>query len=292
MDIKKQINKLVICTTAICRSNLHNKCIPAINDKLLELKDINIYWIINIDNISAFSDETQEHTVNNFNEIISNKIKKHYICPKSPSHPEAINNITQLISDENLLTENTAIFWLEDDWFLNEQYFKTLMSFIKYINTNTIISLSSGCFGLQPSIMGSSIFSLLFKKLRTNIDAEIQINVNKKKYIKQDEIDMLYLKYDVCKEKWSQKKLDKILKYDSQKLIKNIFPVYVDNNNDPIDRSVDLFALINNNKYLLISVNVNLFTDIGREWIKNTNLIKWSKDDQSRNITYVAKNEE
>lgn len=148
--------KLIICTTAICRPEIHNICIPKVSDVLELLVGYNIYWIINIDNYSAHG-ITQEQTKNNFDLIISNKITKFFSLPTESSHPGAVNNIVNIIKSNNLLHDDNLYFWLEDDWKIDYEFNPNII--LKYVYPKTWYSLAANYPGFNPSILGGNSVS-------------------------------------------------------------------------------------------------------------------------------------
>lgn len=266
------VQKIIICTTAICRKNIHNICFPPIINKLNELKDIEIHWIINIDNVGN-ENEDQSETRKNLEIIIPKTYHTYFILPTDSSHPKAVNNIIHVIKKNNFDNDNIIFFWLEDDWKIDHTF--DIYFLLQCMTKNTWIALTIGSLGtFQPSFIGNELFHKLFKKLSETVDAEKQIFYKRKKIIKNEELDIIYLMYGSRIKTFYQKLL---VQYKSLSMLKNHYEINYD---DKIDKQI-----FYSNKYCLILINEKIFIDVGRNWIKNTKLQKWNND--SKIITYI-----
>lgn len=113
-------------TTAITRPDLHINSIGKFyNDFYLRYKEqidkeYQIFHIINIDHPEKLKKHfTVEETINNFNLIIPEHIKKIYIETTEPSFLNAYKNIMTYISQDPVLNSSNELnlyWWFEDDW--------------------------------------------------------------------------------------------------------------------------------------------------------------------------------
>lgn len=270
------MNKLIICTTAICRKSIHDICFSLLNNELLKYENtVDIHMIVNVDKIEQLS-ETQEETVANIDRLITAKIKKYWICPEKPSHPQAVRNIYNFIYDNNMITDETVILWLEDDWKLLKPL--DLNFLFRYMRPTVTISLvAHSYFGFRPSFIGSYIFKRMFSNINDDYDGEVQSYRNIYSYLlRKNELTLIYLFSS-----YNQWYLNKLINYDRHKLIGELIKVCLtDDDYDSI-----IIQKINDNKIVAIFFDVNIFIDIGRKWMQTTNLRKWSKEKIS-NITY------
>ena len=283
-------NKIIICTTAICRPKLHNECLTPINKQFSKIDTYEIHWIINIDNYGA-NGETQEETRDNFNNLISNNIIKHFILPNTGSHPGAVNNILNVINENKLIEDGNIFFWLEDDWTIHYDF--KLDFLFKYITPTTWCSLSTNFFGLQPSLIGNDIFTKSFCELNLTTDAECQVGNNIKKYIKKEMLNFINIStiYAHNHMTYNSKVIQKIIDKDknTHEKIKEIMTVKLNDKNNPTEYTHDqIIDFMSKNSYSIIIVTPKIFSDAGRDWIKDTDLVKWDKN--SRDIpTYKHK---
>ena len=281
------MNTLVICTTAICRPELHNISIPAICNHLIKITGFKIHWIINIDNCFGNAPITQEDTKNNFEKIIPEFIKKYFIIPDTPSHPIAINNIYKCAMDNELLDKKCIYFWLEDDWVPTHGNFN-----IKLILSNMTPnqSHSVNLLSLNPTFMGINFFSR-FVNLNTSSDAENQIAWKLKKEIKKSSVCFIDCHIAGIEKSINKnnKRIAKIFKYAKFNNIDK-YVVKFDNSLTPDIGRDKLNELMSTYDMVFTYSYFSQLSDIGRNWIKSTNLIKWDKNNLTSDlITYSLK---
>ena len=144
------IDKLIIITTAITRPDIHNFVFPTIILLLLKL-NIKIQWFINIDRYSK-NNISSEETLLNFKKLLCDFDVTYNITNKSDFF-NAVNISMKFITKN--ITESTAIFWLEDDWLLNDKYNLDLnMILNKYLCDYCYISLVFNKLGSFPPFIG------------------------------------------------------------------------------------------------------------------------------------------
>lgn len=102
---------LIILTTAICRPELHSKCLRSFSDDLKNQK-IHAHWLVNID--PALGD--QKNTFNNFVDIIGS-ISNTISTPEQPCFFTAANKLIKECYTNyfKLLNDSGYVMWLEDD---------------------------------------------------------------------------------------------------------------------------------------------------------------------------------
>ena len=134
------MKNLIIGTTAMNRPTLHNDTIKSWNDYFMK-SDFNITWVINIDtnDILPF---TWDETKDNFRNIIDDKIKIKFLPKKKSNFFTSClvvsDKIINYVDNNNLNEDNTYVFWLEDDWILNQnvlnEFDKNLDYFLRFMN--------------------------------------------------------------------------------------------------------------------------------------------------------------
>jgi len=285
------MNKLIICTTAICRIEIHNQAFNNYINKLKNIENYEINWFINIDNPDVCYDNVKD-TNENFKNLLKN-IKYEIIISKNPSFVQAYYVLLKKI--KNIIKEGDIILWLEDDWIFTENFnINELVNNIFKNNTNILFQLNYNKIGSFPPFMMDYV---LFKKyyeiallLKKTINPE---NISRHVYrhlIKTDKINYLNLlsneEYNnICKKNIDINKFiyeETYLKIDisntyilintynyiENKEYKNINLINYENFKNLegikfIRRGIDLFYKKNNYSYV---------NDIGRFWLKSNNI--------------------
>lgn len=178
--------KLVILTTAITRPELHNKSIGKLylnfDNSFSKLKKV--YHIINIDYPDKLKElYNYEDTKNNFNKIIPSYVEKHFITEKGKNFCLAYKKVCSKLNELNILDNDTLVWWLEDDWYVNEKLYD-FFNFFKLLELkHSAISFCKnapiGSFRGGP-IMSSSYFTKLFdlsKTININCDPEKKVGL-------------------------------------------------------------------------------------------------------------------
>ncbi len=203
------MKNLVIATTAINRPELHNQNIEEWYEWIIEINnnktqnEYNIKWFINIDCIDSLK-TTFEETEKNFRSLIKD-------IDITFTHPEdyrgnflkacqrLTENIEKYVSNENLNLDDTIIFWLEDDWKLNQRNKTPIQEIIDcYLSNLTHINLSfirnNYIHALAPGIMNYNLWKILhceaWKNQKSHIDPEhcVGLYYNKNFSVKQVEL--------------------------------------------------------------------------------------------------------
>jgi len=146
---------LIILTTAVNRPDLHNKVFP---DYCKFVSDLNCLWIINIDCIhgGASSDTTKE----NLNQIInewSNISVQFSVNEDAGTRKAFYESAQRLINTSIKIKSKYGIFWLEDDWGMNNFRYKLQdilkqlnfsdMDYLQLVDRNKEVSFNPGIFG-------------------------------------------------------------------------------------------------------------------------------------------------
>ena len=183
---------IIICTTAINRSNLHKSNIPewykyfnSVDKKIYKLK-----WLINIDYIEKLK-EPIETTKKNFESIIKDIpiqfVKKDEV--KDGNFLSACKRICRYVKinvNGNKINENDVIIvWLEDDWKLKpenipfEYLINTYLSNMTYINLSYI--RNNYIHALAPSIISYPLWKKIhleaLEQQKANTDPESCIGI-------------------------------------------------------------------------------------------------------------------
>jgi hypothetical protein len=163
---------VIIGTTAINRSQLHNDIIPAWYNNIIQLnKDkYRLHWFINIDYIETLQESVQD-TAENFKRLIPNIpltiVEKDrqdgnflQACKRLSS------NIEKYVIDQQLNPDDVIIMWLEDDWKLNdntitlEHMIENYLSNLTHINLTMLVD-NNYIHALAPSIMNYNLWSII-----------------------------------------------------------------------------------------------------------------------------------
>lgn len=150
------INQIIIITTAICRTEIHNKSFNSYKKFLT--KDYDIKWFINIDKPSYCSDTIIE-TEENLRKILSD-YELFLYHSEQPNFFNAVKRL--LVASKQYITENTCLLWLEDDWIINKD--STIKYFIdNFLFPYSFINMVYNKLGsFPPFIMGSSLSNIFY----------------------------------------------------------------------------------------------------------------------------------
>jgi hypothetical protein len=288
----------------------------------IELSDI--HHIINIDHPIKLRDRyTVDETLKLFDKIIPSEVDKTIILNDDPSFLNAYKNVVDKVVELKLNVEGNVIWWLEDDWqYIDNGYdlLKICMNLCKNrkVAIHSTKSTPFSTFRGGP-LMSASYFNNYFNLsklgvLNNGCDPEKQVckwlsglnrdNGNQKIHrdITNDNvIDILYL--CINPERFSVSEIP-ILHYTNKrkfnKGIKFNYHYIRFNNNKILYSKIDvnrkhfspegisaekLTELLNKDNIAHISIKPWSFVDIGRKFIADNGLKKWSTVNNS--ITYV-----
>lgn len=223
IDVVKK-KTLLIGTTAINRSVLHNEMLPGWY-KFINALDRNIYdiyWFINVDFIEKLKEDV-ETTKNNLRKIIKN-IPITFIEKKNKDGHflNACRNIAinmeNKIKEQSLCKDDVIVFWLEDDWKLSDNIIPLQLVIENYLSNLTYINLSfirkNYIHALAPSIINYNLWSkiqLIAWKTQTDkyVDPEHCAGLYFiKNFCKYDDIRNMTIVYD----NYKMKEIDDIYK--------------------------------------------------------------------------------
>ena len=294
------LNRIVIITPAIPRKGLHTESFKHLYNSLngYKEKNIEIIHIINIDSPEKILKlgYNLEETIDNFNKIIPEDVKKIYLHGYKPCFSEAYVRIW--IEAEKYMNDKSVLLFFEDDWNIIKDfnYIKILFS-IKENNLNNNFLLTSHHYiNNAPHIISYELYKLYVKFLKshnfTSMDPDyIRGNFYKyglKKYkvscnlirllFKQEDLDNLNKYYYKTFKRIKIKEITqfKILNFNTNYydalLEKNKLKYISNYKNESIESNLEL------NIYTPV---INISYDIGRKWRDNINLNKWEKDDKN-----------
>jgi hypothetical protein len=128
------MNNLILLTTAIPRGDLHKKSIHLFYEKLIKYLDCyTIHHIINIDYPEKIKPLfSRDDTIELFEQINYPNVKKYYIIPNEANWCKAYCNVIAKIYEENIINEESIIWYLEDDWTLIRDY--NIVNLFKFLN--------------------------------------------------------------------------------------------------------------------------------------------------------------
>tara|TARA_B100001063_G_scaffold138607_1_gene129481 strand:+ start:10241 stop:11209 length:969 start_codon:yes stop_codon:yes gene_type:complete len=180
--------KIIFLTTAITRGDLHNQSIGHFYNNVINYFDnYQLYHVINIDcplklrnkfNINETKNLLKKIIPNNVNVIFTEKYNE------KPSFAKAYINVIKTMYDNNLFSEKSYVWWLEDDWKLIKNYNFSLLINLLDCKSKTALSLTDKaplCSLRAGPIMNSLFFKTFFdlsKKYKDNFDPELKISRN------------------------------------------------------------------------------------------------------------------
>lgn len=278
-----QNKKLVICTTAIIRPEMHTFTIGGFYDQLNKVINnykIDIYHIINIDSPeklvkSGFSSDITEK---NLIKIIPKYVRVFINKTKTPNFLNACGNIIETIKENKLVGDEYLYFWFEDDWVIKNISINILEVIETFANPNVYINMTNSVIGVtQPVIVGSNLFQKFFIDAiisNNKYDPESNVRNTLINYLNKKHIPVnIYFiecgdfgkKYDMLYEERENLSFGK---YDVK--IKSTKKRFIVNKLNEIPK-LDLTTVTS------IIIHPIFFEDVGRKWSEQFNLIKWSK---------------
>jgi hypothetical protein len=171
------MKNLILLTTAIPRGDFHKKTIHLFYEKFINYFDeYKIYHIINIDYPEKIKPLfSRNDTIELFEKINYQNVKKYYILPDEANWCKAYCNVITKIYEENILNEESIIWYLEDDWTIIKDYnFIPLFQFLETKN----MALSFTDNAPLCSFRGGPIMNYNFFKNYFDIHKSISIKDN------------------------------------------------------------------------------------------------------------------
>jgi hypothetical protein len=290
---------ILIGTTAINRSLLHSQNINDWYNYIIDVnkysKKYNIRWFINIDFIERLEEDISQ-TKNNFKNIIKNIpitfVKK--TDKKSGNFLQACQNVStaieQYIEFNEINEDDVTVLWLEDDWKLHVGKNIPLDELIENYLGNYLASInlsflrSNYIHALAPSLITYKLFlklhSSAWKNQYTYDDPESCVGKYFiKNFGKYDDINNITIVNRFKgKNRIIMKYPNSFYTFDIQNEQNEIGEGYIEKNN------VLVFI---KDKLVFMRVTSSSCADIGREFMKNYDLVKNRQIDQ--NITNFYK---
>jgi len=177
-----QFPPIILLTTAIPRGDLHKNTIHLFYEKFIKYLDCYmIHHIINIDYPDKIKPLfSRDDTIQLFEQINYPNLKKYYILPEDANFCKAYCNVISKMYEENIINEQSILWWLEDDWTVVRNYnFVPLFQFLGIKNTAlTFTDNAPLCSFRGGPIMNYGFFTNYFdihKKISIEKDPEYQV---------------------------------------------------------------------------------------------------------------------
>lgn len=179
------MKSLILLTTAIPRGDLHKKTIILFYDKFIKYLDgYTIHHIINIDYPEKIKPLfSRDATIGLFEQISYPNLKKYYIIPDEANFCKAYCNVIAKIYEENIIHNESILWWMEDDWTIIRDYnFVPLFRFLDMNNTGLSFSDNSPlCSFRGGPVMNYGFFTNYFDIHKTiPIQADPEYKVGKR----------------------------------------------------------------------------------------------------------------
>jgi hypothetical protein len=176
------MKNLILLTTAIPRGDLHKKTIHLFYEKFIKyLDEYTIHHIINIDYPEKIKQLfSRTNTIELFEQINYPNVKKYYILPDEANFCKAYCNVLSKIYEENIINEESILWWLEDDWTIIRDY--NFFPLFRFLDTkNMAISFTDNsplCSFRGGPVMNYEFFTNYFdihKTISIEKDPEYQV---------------------------------------------------------------------------------------------------------------------
>lgn len=284
--MSNNITYIIIGTTSINRPDLHNKTIPGWINILNDLSDnYEITWFINIDVIPKLK-FTFDETTSNYMRIIKENIKKNIDIKFLSSDGQGnflnackrvsneINNFVKKNFDD---INNIKIFWLEDDWIVNnkinlDEIIKTYSTNNNYINFTFI--RNNYIWALAPSIIGfklwKDIFYTAWSQQTENIDPESCAGLYfRKMFGYHDNLFNLNIINREVEDKYLK---NKIFTYPKSYYTDNLGNLDIEKNDRYIEKNN--FKKFVGEEMNFVRITPSICSDVGREYMEGLNITK------------------
>ncbi len=284
------MEKIIICTTAICRKEIHKISFRSYIDKIKKITKYKKKWIINIDR-PEICEDSKEEVIKKIREIIGEEIETEIITGEKASFVEAYYRIIRIVKDE--MREGDIMLWLEDDWVFNENF--EIEEIIKTMEETTEIlyQLNYNKIGtLPPFMMDYKLFKKYYEiaeKIKKNINPEkisrqIYRIINKSEEIKY--INKVSDKeYEIIK----KDKMNKMIYEETYLKIKREKTyIMVDNKKEEEREGIKIIDKLDNIEGIkilrrgidefYINKKYSYVKDIGREWLRKNKISKEYKE--------------
>lgn len=282
------MKNIILLTTAIPRGDLHKKTIHLFYEKFIKyLEEYIIHHVINIDYPEKIKPLfCRNKTIELFEQISYPNVKKYFILPEDANFCKAYCNVISKIYEENIINEESILWWLEDDWTIIRDY--NFIPLFRFLNINNMgLSFTDNsplCSFRGGPIMNYSFFKNYFdihKSIPIQADPEYKVGKqirSRNNYESEIGIFCFYL-LEYCGDKINIKQYQY---YYKKKFNKNIKLRYF----------IGFIEKINDDKiYLFEYQNQGLISNITRENLKEiTNQItieEFKKKFDKNSINYI-----
>lgn len=154
--------RLIIATTGLSRTDIHKISFPKYIELINFLDCREVYWIINIDRPEQLDYLASENdAIDYLRSIIPNTIITTFTKTNIASFRSAFIKVVRNI--HNILTDDSVIFWLEDDWDVNLDNKQLVKNIVANINPSSHVNLTKNPFcSFNPSFWGHTLFRMIF----------------------------------------------------------------------------------------------------------------------------------
>ncbi len=311
MSLSKE--KIIILTTAIPRTEIHNESIGSFYENITmnnEYQNFEFIHIINIDSPKKVLDLgiNVEDTINNLKKIIPNFVSSHFLDSGIGDFSKAFQNLILLAREHVKEDDNYFILWLEDDWKITKCFsiLKLLNQFKKYQHFSFGFRSENIC--NNPVIHSKKIHQYLCTYLEQKTVRKANL-----KDMDPDIILHLFQKFHLHKRVLTNKKAiffyqprvpiiedlhqhEFVTKYNQ--LLKSLDIIKMETNVedqliglDQLQEDKDTFYYFSNygTKYshnVFMESEYSLTYDLGRKWASQNKIKKWDKL-KADVITYI-----
>ena len=194
------MNRLIFLTTAITRGKFHNQTIGNFyRQNYKYFKKYEIFHIINIDHPNKLQNiYNRDNTINYFKKMIPKDVKIEFIITEEPGFAKAYRNVLKKVHEMEIVNDKTIIWWLEDDWYLINDY--NIESLIRLLEiNNSALSLTNNaplCSFRAGPIMNHNFYKNIFDLhtcIGNDIDPEYKVGKFLRTNRKIDKYDNIFI---------------------------------------------------------------------------------------------------
>lgn len=277
------INKIVIITTAIIRPEVHTKAINSLYKSLKNNRSFDYVHIFNIDEPESLikNGYSYNETIKNLDLILPDYVNKVYLKSDTNSFTNAYCRVW--LEANKHMTSQSLLIYFEDDWMFIENYnWISILNCIddKIINDEYFILLNRKVIDNSPYMISYNCYKdyyeyILNKQhdlISSQVDPDYIRHIYYKFYLKKYKKDTI--KFNIVYFATKDKHLTKECNYSIRNYDTEVLKYKLNRKSK--------FKQAKTNKmmfYIFIPIHINHTYDIGRDWIKKQNIVKWKKND-------------
>jgi len=281
-------SRLIIATTSLSRMDIHKKTFPKYIELINYIGITDVHWLINIDKPKFLKNlYTQDEAEAYMKSVIPSYIKTYFSRTQLAGFRSAFIKLNRVLP--KLITDNSVILWLEDDWVTDLNKKQLIKNIVENLRPMCQVNFTrNGIGSFNPSVWGGKLYKTIFTYENVHNkykDPEKNmLNFIWEKIIKNKTIlNMVVCNYANTKDTgqhlydfhfsnlFAISQEDDVTKVERLKKMDILFN-YIDQGVQTNDDVITIVKnMTNENMINNVIIPLNVFHDAGREWLDNYN---------------------